>query len=208
MKKALSIGLIVMAIVAGAYIYTSGRTGTAVAGVQAGGGGLSDLTELLAGTLELEETDQAVTAEQAPELLTLWKAYLTLDGEDTTSDEELAALVQQVAGEMTTEQMAAVEAMSLSNEDLAAILQAQGVQVAGVAAGEAAGSAAAPSGGEMVAGGEAMAGVGGDMTGQMTGMTAGAATGETGAEQAAGGDDATSTAMLEAVITVLDAKVA
>jgi hypothetical protein len=208
MKKALSIGLVVVALVAGTYAYKTGRFQAAVASAQASNSQISELNELLAGTLELEGTDQAVTAEQAPGLLTLWKAYVTLSDEDTTSDAELAALVDQAAGEMTTDQLAAVDAMALTNQDVTTILQEQGVQVAGGAApSNDSSSASAPDSSQMAAGGDAMMAMGGDMSGDITGMAAGAATGDTGSAPTSG-EDGSSTPMLEAVITLLNTKVA
>jgi hypothetical protein len=58
MKKALSIGLVVIAVVAGAYAYTSGRLGGVASVGQTGGNELSEMAELLAGTLQLEGTQR------------------------------------------------------------------------------------------------------------------------------------------------------
>jgi hypothetical protein len=88
--------------------------------------GLSTATRLVLGTIKLEGTDQAVTAPQATELLTLWEAYQSLSNSDTTSQVELDALVEQIDGVMTTEQIKAIEAMSLTSQSVSEAMQSMG----------------------------------------------------------------------------------
>ena len=83
--------------------------------------------ELIVGTFNLEGTENAVTTEQAAQLVTLWQAYQSLRSSDTTASEELAALVKQIQSAMTTAQKEAISAMNLTNEDMAALMQEKGL---------------------------------------------------------------------------------
>jgi hypothetical protein len=80
-------------------------------------------TRLIIGTFKLEGTDLEVTAEQAPELLTLWKALQALSTSDTTASEEIDALLKQIQDAMTSEQMEAINAMDLAQGDMASIME-------------------------------------------------------------------------------------
>ena len=216
MKKVLIIIAVIVAVGAGVYAYRNTQSASTPAAATPGATGtLSDMTTLLAGTLKLEDTDQAVTAEQAPELLALWKAYSTLSADDTTTGAELTALVTQIGDTMTGEQTAAIDAMHLTSEDVAALMQAQGLQIGGGGAAPAADASAAGSGGAMpsgagLEGGAPSGGMPGmDMGGQMGAATSGA----TGSDAAAGlassgAQDPMATAMLQAVVDLLSAKVA
>jgi hypothetical protein len=81
---------------------------------------MNEQSMLLVGTLKLEGTDLAVTPEQAVELLPLWKAVKTLGSSDTVAQEEIDALYAQIKETMTVEQMAAIDAMTFTREDLSA----------------------------------------------------------------------------------------
>jgi hypothetical protein len=89
-------------------------------------GVLSLQTTLLIGTFKLEETPQVVTPEQAAQLLTLWKAVRSLAESDTTSDVEMEALTRQIEAAMTAEQLQAIEAMGLTQEDVMDLMQELG----------------------------------------------------------------------------------
>jgi hypothetical protein len=82
-------------------------------------------TQLVLGTLRLEETESAVTPEQAAALLPLWQA---LRG-GVTAPAEVNAVLKQVEGTMTAEQLAAIAAMQLTREDMQAWLEEQGLGV-------------------------------------------------------------------------------
>jgi len=88
-------------------------------------------TLLMLGTFKLEDTDSPVTPAQAAELLPLWKALRSLDESETTAVEELEAVVNQIEGIMTSEQMAAIEAMQLSFEDMRTIGEELGIELGG-----------------------------------------------------------------------------
>ena len=93
-------------------------------------GALPPQTQLVIGTLKLENTDVAVDAEQAAELLPLWKAYRSLSGSDSASSLELEALVDQIQETMTPEQVQAIAEMQLTGADMLALAQEQGIEMA------------------------------------------------------------------------------
>jgi hypothetical protein len=84
---------------------------------------LSEINQLALGALRLEDTDQAVTADQATDLLTLWKAYRSLSDANAATAAELQALTRQIGEGLTDEQLAAIDAMALTPADAAAYVQ-------------------------------------------------------------------------------------
>jgi hypothetical protein len=84
-------------------------------------------TQLVLGTIRLEETENAVTPEQAAALLPLWQA---LRG-GVTAPAEVNAVLKQIEGTMAQEQLAAIAAMQLTRQDLQAWMQQQGPGVGG-----------------------------------------------------------------------------
>jgi hypothetical protein len=86
-------------------------------------GALDVRNQLMLGTFRLEETENAVTSGQAKALLPLWQA---LRG-GVTVQAEVAAVLKQIEGTMTSEQLEAIAAMQLTQEDLRAWMQEQGV---------------------------------------------------------------------------------
>ena len=105
---------------------SSSGTGSSAAPLTLEPGDLSLQTTLLVGTLKLEDTPQAVTSEQAAQLLTLWKAVRSLAESDTTSEAEREALTRQIEAAMTAEQLQAIEAMGLTQEDVMDLMQELG----------------------------------------------------------------------------------
>jgi hypothetical protein len=87
-------------------------------------GALSVSNQLMLGTLLLEETGHAVTPEQAKTLLPLWQA---LQGGGVTIQAEIDAVLKQIEGKMTQEQLEAIAAMQLTQEDLRAWMEEQGM---------------------------------------------------------------------------------
>jgi hypothetical protein len=101
---------------AGVEVYASEALDTSYDGALAASG------QLAFGTLRLAETEQAVTAEQAKKLLPLWQA---LRG-GVTADAEVNAVLRQIEGAMTSDQLEAIAAMQLTQEDLGNWMQEQG----------------------------------------------------------------------------------
>jgi hypothetical protein len=85
-------------------------------------------TQLTLGTFKLDETPYAVDAQQASELLPLWKAVRALSESDTVAQEEITAIYTQIEESMTSEQIDAIAKMELTREDMMAFLQEQGIE--------------------------------------------------------------------------------
>lgn len=94
-------------------------------------GTLPEVTQIVIGTFKLEGTEQAVTAEQAADLLPLWHVYQSLSTSDTAAQEEIDALIKQIQETMTPEQMQAIADMKLDQEDVFALMQEQGISMGG-----------------------------------------------------------------------------
>jgi hypothetical protein len=90
-------------------------------------GALDVRSQLMLGTIQLEETEDAVTPGQAAALLPLWQA---LQG-GVTTQAEVEAVLKQIEGTMTSEQLEAIAAMQLTQEDLRAWMQEQGLGMGG-----------------------------------------------------------------------------
>lgn len=88
-------------------------------------------TQLTLGTLKLEDTDLAVDSEQAAELLTLWKAVLSLSTSDITAEGEIEAIVNQILETMSSEQIDAIAAMELTQEGIFELTQELGIDRGG-----------------------------------------------------------------------------
>jgi hypothetical protein len=82
-------------------------------------------SQLALGTFQLQGTENAVTPEQAKTLLPLWQA---IQGGSLQSNAETNAVLKQVEGAMTAEQLAAIAALQLTFDDMGAWMQEQGVQ--------------------------------------------------------------------------------
>ncbi len=85
--------------------------------------------QLLIGTIKLEETDLAVSADQASQLLPLWQAYKELISSDTAAQAEIDAVVSQIQNTMTQQQIQAITDMSLTRQDEFALMQELGLAV-------------------------------------------------------------------------------
>ncbi len=85
--------------------------------------------KLAIGTLMLEGTDNAVTAEQAKQLLPLWKAVKSMSGSSNTSTQELNAVYKQIEDTMTTQQIQAIKDASMKPEDTQALMKKYNIQV-------------------------------------------------------------------------------
>jgi len=86
-------------------------------------------TALIIGIFQLEGTDNAVTSEQAADLLPLWQVMKSLLESDTAAAAEIDALTNQIANMMTDSQMSAIEAMELSPQDLMPLMEEFGLNI-------------------------------------------------------------------------------
>ena len=85
-------------------------------------------TQLALGSLRLEETDLAIDEGLAAELIPLWQAYQTLSTSDKAAEAEIEALINQIQGAMSPDQVEAIAAMELTAEDLDSFLEEFGDQ--------------------------------------------------------------------------------
>jgi hypothetical protein len=84
-------------------------------------------TKLAIGTLKLEGTDNAVASDQAADLLPLWQVLNTLSSSDNASQEEITAVIEQIQGTMTPEQLQAIDDMGLTGQDIFTAMQELGL---------------------------------------------------------------------------------
>jgi hypothetical protein len=108
----------------------SGSTASSAQSDASSTGTLSAIAQLAAGTLSLEGSDQAVTADQARTLLPLWQAYRALAQSDTAAPAELEALTAQIRDTMTSAQVEAINKMNLKQADLATLMEKLGLRPA------------------------------------------------------------------------------
>ena len=113
----------------------SGGVGSANKG--RGNGGLSADYEnalslemqLAVGSLALDGSENAIDAEQAGDLLPLWKAISSLGQSDSVAAEEIQAVFNQIEETMTAEQVEAIAAMQLTQEDMANLAEELGLNM-------------------------------------------------------------------------------
>jgi hypothetical protein len=110
-------------------------------------GALPVSSQLALGTFRLVGTEYEVTPEQARTLLPLWQV---IESGALKSDGETTAVLKQIEGAMTAEQLTSIAAMQLTFDDLGSWAQAQGVSLGGPGGGappaDGAGNFAPPEG--------------------------------------------------------------
>lgn len=92
-------------------------------------GELNTESKLIVGTFKLDGTDQAVTKDQAKQLVILWQVYQEISQSDTAAQEEVDGLLKQIEGTMTDAQMQAVSDLNLSQRDVMSLMQEKGLMV-------------------------------------------------------------------------------
>ncbi len=88
---------------------------------------LSIAQQLTLGSLLLEETDLAVDAEQASDLIPYWKLYRSLLGSDTTAPEELDSLLKEIQEIMTADQVSYIANLQLNQETMMTLVNEMGI---------------------------------------------------------------------------------
>ncbi|HRE26941.1 MAG TPA: hypothetical protein PK954_09940 [Anaerolineales bacterium] len=96
---------------------------------------LSARNQLALGTLNLADTSEVVTPDQATALLPLWQALRATSQSGGGSQTEVAALLAQIESTLTADQIAAIEAQTLTQADLQTWAQANGVALGAGTAG-------------------------------------------------------------------------
>ena len=89
---------------------------------------LSGQEQLIVGSFNLEGTGNAITPEQAQELLPLWQTMKALSTSDTVATLEIEALLKQIQETMTTEQTQAITAMGLTRTAMFTFMQEKGIE--------------------------------------------------------------------------------
>lgn len=92
-------------------------------------GALPQRNQLLLGTLRLEEGNNAVTAEQAARLLPLWQGIRATMNSGAASEAETNALLAQIEAVLTTDQIAAIGELKLTQPTLQEWAKSQGLSV-------------------------------------------------------------------------------
>ncbi len=84
-------------------------------------------SKLAVGTLDLEGTDNAVTAAEARVLLPLWQQVKTLGAGPNASASDLTSVTNQIQQAMTADQINAIDAMNLTATDVQSEMEELGI---------------------------------------------------------------------------------
>lgn len=84
-------------------------------------------TQLAAGTYLMDSTEHSVDPDQAELLIPYWKLYLSLLESDATAPEELDAMINEIQGVMTSEQLSYIADLTLVQEDLMTLMSDLGI---------------------------------------------------------------------------------
>lgn len=90
-------------------------------------GALAVRNQLALGTLELNQGDLAVSAEQSQALIPLWQGLRSTQQAGGSAQAEVSALLTQIESAMTPEQLQAIAAMKLTQPDMQAWATANGI---------------------------------------------------------------------------------
>jgi hypothetical protein len=105
-----------------------------------GSGNLNPMSELIIGSLKLDGTANAITRDQAKELLPLWQVYKQLMTSDSAAQAEIDGLGSQIKDTLTSGQRKAISDMKLSQSDAFTYMQSQGGASTGSTGGQGASS--------------------------------------------------------------------
>ena len=200
-KKIFWMTLILFTLTLTACASAAGTAGTAPSGSPATVE-LPAQTKLTLGVINLEDTDNAVTVEQAKELLPMFCVLQDLNESDTAAQEEIDGLVSQIQETMTADQTQAINDMTLSMKDVFAITQAG----SGGSSSSGATSTSSAGGGDMGGPPDMGGGMpGGGMPDGMTSTGTTAASNETSAMPAM--NTSAPSALFDAVIEILQKKI-
>ncbi len=90
-------------------------------------GALAVRNQLALGTLELNQTESAISAEQAQTLLPLWQALRSTQQAGGTAQAEVNALLTQIEAAMQPEQLQSIASMKLTFTDMQEWATANGI---------------------------------------------------------------------------------
>jgi uncharacterized membrane protein YgcG len=125
MKKAITFSILTIF----ALVLTACGSGASALGQNNGNASaqLPESAKLLIGTLKLDGTPQAVSAQQAAQLIPLWQLYASLETSSTAASQEIDATVQQIQATMTAAQLQAIDNMNITRSDEFTTLQQMGL---------------------------------------------------------------------------------
>lgn len=86
-------------------------------------------SQLIMGMFQLENTEYAISAEQAVQLVPLWKVYENMIASSTAAEAEREALLNQIAGEMTEEQIAFLDSGEVDAVEMQALMADLGIEI-------------------------------------------------------------------------------
>ncbi len=92
---------------------------------------LNAMSALAIGTLKLDGTVNAITKQQASELLPLWQVYKQLSSSSNAAQAEIDALSTQIGETMTSDQHKAISDMKLTQADIFSFMQPAGAAASG-----------------------------------------------------------------------------
>jgi len=92
-------------------------------------GALSSRLLLAFGSLKLAESANPITVDQAPQMLMLWQALDNLTRSGISAEAEVDALMSQIEGLFSSEQISAINAMALTQVDLQTWAQTNGITI-------------------------------------------------------------------------------
>jgi hypothetical protein len=206
MLVSLTIGLVLVLSACGSK-QTSAATATATTELSLEG-------RLLVGTIKLEDTNLAVSADQADQLLPLWETLASLESSGTAASQEIEAVISQIESTMSAEQLSSITAMNLIQQDLAAVdtgTSSTNSSVSGSASASSAQIPAAPGAAGAPGGGTPPTDMGGSMPASAGAQAAGlsqAGISQTVTSQSNAATYQVSPAMINALVEMLKTKVA
>lgn len=86
---------------------------------------------LAVGTIKLDNTAQAVSADEAKQLIPLWEGLQSLMSSDTAAKAEVQGVINQIQSTMTADQVSAIKALNLKGSDEASIFGQGGFAFSG-----------------------------------------------------------------------------
>lgn len=92
-------------------------------------GEMGGINNWMRGIFFIENTELAIDADTAAEMLPLWKAYRALIGSDTTAQAEIEALTAQIGAAFSIEQLEYFTEMDMSNTDLTTVMEELGIEM-------------------------------------------------------------------------------
>lgn len=121
-KKLLSLALLLLILLSACSSNSSSRSRNG----SSSSATMSEQAKLLVGTIRLEDTEYAVTPEQAKELLPLWYVMKDLTESDSAAQEEVNGLTNQIQETLTADQVKAIADMNLTRQDMFSLAQGSG----------------------------------------------------------------------------------